>query len=184
MVRMDLEDLVKRTASGDRLNRDDAYQLINIEGLDPIMKAAAASRDGGHSNIVSVSRKVFVPLTKLCRDSCHYCIFAQPPRKGESAYLSLEQVLGIARAGVDAGCDEILFTLGDKPELRYRAARDELAELGFETTITYLTEIAGAVLTETGLLPHINAGVMEVGDIVHLRDVSASQGLMLESLAP
>src|SRR5205823_3126838 len=99
--------------------------------------------------LVTYSPKVFIPLTKLCRDVCHYCTFARPPRRGERAYMSVEQVLEVARAGERAGCREALFTLGDKPELRYRVARDELAALGFGSTLEYLAHCAGAVLEQT-----------------------------------
>jgi FO synthase len=120
-------------------------------------------------------------LTKLCRDVCHYCTFARPPRRGERAYLTIDEVLAVARAGAAAGCREALFTLGDKPELRYRAAREELAELGCETTLEYLARAAKTVLEETGLLPHLNPGVMTRDDMAGLRPMSASMGLMLES---
>ncbi|MGH3006290.1 MAG: 5-amino-6-(D-ribitylamino)uracil--L-tyrosine 4-hydroxyphenyl transferase CofH [Gaiellaceae bacterium] len=133
------------------------------------------------SGLVTYSPKVFIPLTKLCRDVCHYCTFARPPRRGERAYMSAEEVLGVARAGAAAGCHEALFTLGDKPELRYRAAREELAELGCETTIEYLARMCDLVLRETGLLPHVNPGVMSRDELAQLRTVSASQGLMLET---
>jgi FO synthase len=131
--------------------------------------------------LVTYSPKVFIPLTKLCRDVCHYCTFAQPPRRGERAYMSGAEVLSVARAGAEAGCHEALFTLGDKPELRYRAAREELAELGCETTLEYLARVCELVLAETGLLPHVNPGVMTRADLELLRPVSASMGLMLET---
>ena len=131
--------------------------------------------------LVTFSPKVFIPLTKLCRDVCHYCTFARPPRRGERAYMSADEVLEVARAGAAAGCHEALFTLGDKPELRYRAAREELAELGCETTIEYLARMCDLVLRETGLLPHVNPGVMSREELALLRTVSASQGLMLET---
>jgi FO synthase len=133
------------------------------------------------SRLVTYSPKVFVPLTKLCRDVCHYCTFARPPRRGERAYMSADEVLAVARAGAAAGCHEALFTLGDKPELRYRAAREELAELGCATTIEYLARMCDLVLEETGLLPHVNPGVMTREELALLRGVSASQGLMLET---
>ncbi len=126
---------------------------------------------------------MFIPLTQLCRDVCHYCTFAHPPRRGEPAYLDAEQVLAIARAGARAGCKEALFTLGDKPELRYGAAREALARLGHRTTLSYLAEMAALVLKETGLLPHLNPGVMSRAEIETLRAVSVSQGIMLESAA-
>ncbi len=133
------------------------------------------------TKLVTYSPKVFIPLTKLCRDVCHYCTFAQPPRRGERAYMSGDEVLSVARAGAEAGCHEALFTLGDKPELRYRAARDELAELGCETTLEYLARMCKLVLAETGLLPHVNPGVLTRADLELLRPFSASMGLMLET---
>src|SRR5690349_15585270 len=118
------EAVIDRAASGARLGDNEASALVGATDLPALMQAAAALRDSGHGRLVSYSRKVFIPLTQLCRDVCHYCTFAHPPRKGEAAYLDAEQVLAIARAGAQAGCKEALFTLGDKPELRYRAARD------------------------------------------------------------
>jgi FO synthase len=154
---------------------------IETASLDDLMTRAAAKRDAAHGRLVSYSRKVFIPLTYLCRDVCHYCTFAKRPRAGHPAYLSSDEVLAIARAGAAAGCTEALFTLGDKPELRYRAAREALAELGHETTIQYLREMCALVLKETGLLPHINPGIMTREEIASLREVSASMGIMLES---
>src|ERR1700733_9648988 len=149
--------------------------------LAELIAAAGQLRDEGHGRHISYSRKVFIPLTQLCRDVCHYCTFAQRPRAGQPAYLSPEEVLAIARAGEAAGCTEALFTLGDKPELRYRAAREALAELGYGTTISYLRAMCALVLKETSLLPHVNPGVMSREEIAALREVSASQGIMLES---
>lgn len=151
------------------------------EETEALMTRAAALRDSVHGRIQSYSPKVFLPLTHLCRDVCHYCTFSKPPKRGEAAYMTIEQVLEVARAGAAAGCTEALFTLGDKPELRFSAARDALSDLGHETTLSYVAEAAKAVLKETGLLPHINAGVMGADDIAMLRSVSVSQGLMLES---
>jgi len=141
----------------------------------------AEARSLRRGTVVTYSPKVFIPLTKLCRDVCHYCTFAQPPRRGERAYMSEEEVLEVARAGAAAGCREALFTLGDKPELRYRSAREELAELGFATTIEYLARCARLVLEETGLLPHLNPGVMSRSELAMLRKVSVSMGIMLET---
>src|SRR5690242_8596073 len=120
--------------------------------LPEMMARAASLRDAQFGRTISYSRKVFLPLTKLCRDVCHYCTFAERPRAGRAAYLSPEQVLAIARAGRDAGCTEALFTLGDKPELRYRAARDALAAMRQDSTISYLRAMCELVLNETGLL--------------------------------
>ncbi len=157
--------------------------MIDIESatLDDLMAHAAAKRDAAHGRLVSYSRKVFIPLTHLCRDVCHYCTFAKRPRAGHAAFMSADDVLAVARAGAAAGCTEALFTLGDKPELRYRAAREALAALGHDTTISYLREMCALVLKETGLLPHINPGIMTREEIASLREVSASMGIMLES---
>jgi len=167
---------------GGELTREGALALVDCE-LDPLLRAAARRRDAAHGSIVSYSRKVFIPLTKLCRDVCHYCTFARPPRKNERAYLSLDEALAIARAGQAAGCKEALFTLGDQPELRYRTAADELARLGHATTLSYLAEAARAVHEQTGLLPHLNPGHLTPPDVAALRAVSVSQGLMLESIS-
>ena len=149
--------------------------------LEDLLAAARERRRGG--GLVTYSPKVFIPLTTLCRDVCGYCTFARPPRRGERAYLSEDEVLAIARAGAAAGCTEALFTLGDKPELRYKVAREELAELGCATTIEYLARVAKLVLEETGLLPHLNPGVMTRAELELLRPVSASMGIMLETTA-
>jgi FO synthase len=151
--------------------------------LPELLAAAQKLGRDGHRNVVSYSRKVFIPLTRLCRDVCGYCTFATTPRKVGTAYLSPDEVLAIARAGRAAGCHEALFTLGDKPELRYAAARTALARLGYASTVEYLSAMCELVLAETGLLPHVNAGVMTEDEIAALRRVSVSQGIMLESVA-
>jgi FO synthase len=148
--------------------------------LDELLAEARRLRAGP---VVTYSPKVFVPLTKLCRDVCGYCTFARPPRRGERAYLSEDEVLEIARAGVAAGCREALFTLGDRPERRYRVAREELRALGCDTTLEYLERCARLVLEETGLLPHLNPGVMTGPELERLRPVSSSMGIMLETTA-
>ncbi len=183
---MTIDEVLDEARAGRRLSADAALALAdNADAADPrpLMKIAAELRDAGHGGLVTYSPKVFIPLTQLCRDVCHYCTFAHPPRPGEPAYLDAEAVLAIARAGAEAGCHEALFTLGDKPELRYAAAREALARLGHETTLSYLAEMAGLVLRETGLLPHLNPGLMTRADLDLLRRVSASQGIMLESAA-
>jgi FO synthase len=158
----------------------DAGELLETP-LEDLCSEARRLRALGHGTLVTYSPKVFIPLTKLCRDVCGYCTFARPPRRGERAFMSEEEVLEVARAGAAAGCHEALFTLGDKPERRYRVAREELARLGCETTIEYLARMARLVLEETGLLPHLNPGVMSAEDLAALRPVSASMGLMLET---
>ena len=147
--------------------------------LDDLMADARRLRRG---TVVTYSPKVFVPLTTLCRDVCGYCTFARPPRRGERAYMTEEEVLAIARAGVEAGCTEALFTLGDRPEARYRVAREELAALGCGST-SGTSHAARTRLAETGLLPHLNPGVMSRDELEMLRPVAASMGIMLETTA-
>lgn len=166
-----------------RLTRDEAVELIHGGDFEQLFNAAAERRDAAHGQQVSYSRKVFIPLTQLCRDVCHYCTFAHAPRSDEKPYLSIEQMVAIAQAGKNAGCKEALFTLGDKPELRYRVAREELDRLGHPSTLSYVAEAAATVFRETGLLPHINPGLMTGEDIDALRKVSVSQGIMLESVS-
>ena len=177
----DLTKLLEEARAGRSPSDDEAMALARCEGLAALMESAASLRDTGHGSLISYSRKVFIPLTKLCRDSCRYCTFAQPPRRGTRAFLTSDEVLAIARAGAQAGCHEALFTLGDKPEQRYRLAAEELAQLGHDTTLSYLAEMAALVFRETGLLPHLNPGVMNAEAIAQLRSVSISQGLMLET---
>ncbi len=178
-----VHDIIETARNGYEPTDAEARLLAGVTELTPLQAAAAMLRDQGHRNLVSYSRKVFIPLTQLCRDVCHYCTFAHPPRRGERAYLTREEVLAIARAGAAAGCKEALFTLGDKPERRYKVAARELEELGHATTISYLCEVTDLVLRETGLLPHVNPGVMTAEEIAALRRVSVSQGIMLESVA-
>ena len=178
------EGLLARALAGSSPSADEAHVLAEETDLAAIVEVAGTLRDQAHNHVISYSRNIFLPLTKLCRDVCHYCTFAQPPRRGERAFMTIDEVLEVARAGAEAGCTEALFTLGDKPELRYKVAREELAALGHETTISYLAEVAGRVAEETGLLPHANPGVMTAQDIALLRKVSVSQGIMLESVSP
>jgi FO synthase len=151
--------------------------------LDDLMAEARRVRAQGTGTLVTYSPKVFVPLTTLCRDVCGYCTFARPPRRGERAYLTEDEVLAIAAAGAEAGCTEALFTLGDRPEARYGVARKELAALGCETTLEYVARCATRVLDQTGLLPHLNPGVLTREELISLRPVAASMGIMLETTA-
>ncbi len=174
-------EIIARAIRGSRPDAAESLLLAGCDDLQLLTGAAATVRDQGHPILITYSPKVFIPLTRLCRDVCHYCTFATTPRHLSHAYMRAEEVIAIARAGAAAGCHEALFTLGDKPELRYSAARRELQELGHTSTLTYLAEMAQLVFDETGLLPHLNAGVMEPDELKALRRVSVSQGLMLES---
>src|SRR5436190_22598859 len=148
-----------------------------------LMREAAAVRDAAFGDRITFSKKVFIPLTHLCRDTCGYCTFVHPPRRGEAAYLTPDQVLEIARAGQAAGCAEALFTLGDKPELKWKPAAEALAAMGYATTLDYLAAMGALVFKETGLLPHLNPGLMDAADLAKLRKSSVSMGIMLETAA-
>ncbi len=168
---------------------DPAGAALDIEYLTQatsrqLAESARSIRLSQWGSRVTYSPKVFIPLTQLCRDRCGYCTFAKPPARTRSPYLSPDEVLAIARAGASSGCHEALFTLGEAPEERYPAARDWLARSGYETTIDYLVDMCALVRDETGLLPHANAGALSSGDLAALRAVTASQGMMLETLNP
>lgn len=149
--------------------------------LADLLAAAAARR---RTKRITYSPKVFIPLTRLCNDSCTYCTFVQPPARLAAPYMTPEEVLAVARQGAKAGCHEALFTLGERPELRYEVARDWLRERGFDSTVAYLAAMCRLVLEETGLLPHANGGALTAQELATLREVSASQGMMLESVHP
>ena len=183
-MKADLQTMLTDLSTESVLTREEAFALCDMTDSSALLQAAARRRDDVHGATISFSRKVFIPLTQLCRDVCHYCTFAHAPRDDRPAFLSREAVLEIARAGHAAGCNEALFTLGDKPELRYRAAREALDRLGHATTLSYLAEAARLVFEETGLLPHVNPGLLDADDMVALRKVSISQGTMLESTSP
>ena len=147
-----------------------------------VAERARAIRDEHHGSRVTYSPKVFIPLTKLCRDRCGYCTFAQPPARLEAPYMTSDEVLDIARAGARHGCHEALFTLGERPELRYPVARDWLDRHGYASTVDYVAAMARLVLDTTGLLPHANTGAMSADELATLRRVAPSQGMMIESL--
>ena len=180
-----LRALTERACGGERLTDDEARELGRLARNDPDLVLAAASqlRDSHVGALITFSKKVFIPLTQLCRDSCGYCTFAHPPVPGTRAFLTMDEVLDIARAGAEAGCREALFTLGDKPERKWAVARDELAGMGYATTIDYLVDACRTVFEETGLLPHANPGALTLEETRSLREVTVSQGTMLETLS-
>ena len=164
-----------------RPDRDEAIALAQVDDTARLARVAADLRNQGFGTTVTYSPKVFIPLTQLCRDVCHYCTFAQTPRHIPQAYMPVDEVVAQVGQAATLGCKEALFTLGERPELRYRAAREALDALGYESTLAYLTHVADRVLQETGVLPHINAGCMDDAEMLALRKVSASMGIMLES---
>jgi FO synthase len=181
----ELQDLAGSVARGRRLDDSQARRLAALAVTDPqsVIRAAGALRDETTGPRITYSRKVFIPLTKLCRDACGYCTFAHPPIEGQRAFLTLDEVLAIAKDGEAAGCREALFTLGEKPERKWRQARDELNAMGFTSTIEYLAAACRAVLEHTSLLPHTNPGTLTLDEAITLREVSVSQGMMLETLS-
>ena len=178
-----LRRALARAGAGKALSAGEIESLLAARGPDlrRLMSLASHVRELGHGSTVTYSRKVFVPLTMLCRDHCHYCTFAKPPAKLERPFLSPEEVVAIAEAGRRLGCKEALFTLGDRPEERYPVARDWLAERGFRSTLEYVRAAAIRVIEETGLLPHLNPGVMSYEEMARLKHVAPSMGMMLET---
>ena len=167
----------------DEISLSELENLSNICLSESLIKASFDKKRQYFNDEITYSPKVFIPLTFLCRDVCHYCTFAKTPKKVESPYLSIDQVVSIAKEGQKNGCHEALFTLGDKPELRYKAARDWLESNGFKTTNEYLGACAEAVLNETSLIPHLNSGCLTPEEITKLKPLSGSMGLMIESLS-
>jgi FO synthase len=185
-----LRQAVARARAGEQLGHDDATAALAAKGDDlrALLHAASKVRDegletAGRPGIITYSRKVFIPLTKLCRDRCAYCTFVTVPGKLDSMYLRPDEVLQIAREGQKMGCKEALFTLGDQPEARWKQAREWLDENGYASTLDYVREMAIRVLEETGLLPHLNPGVLTAADFERLRPVAPSMGMMLETTA-
>ncbi|KOV80363.1 FO synthase [Nocardia sp. NRRL S-836] len=181
---------LRRAADGAVLDATEAAVLLHARGedLDALLAAAGRVRDAhllaeGRPGVVTYSRSVFIPLTRLCRDRCHYCTFATVPHKLPAAFLERDEVLEIARAGAAQGCKEALFTLGDRPEERWPAAKEWLEARGYESTLDYVRASAIAVLEETGLLPHLNPGVLSWEELQRLRPVASSMGMMLETTA-
>ena len=185
-----LRRALARARAGKALDVAEATELLAARGdaLEELLDVAGRVRDAGlvdagRPGVVTYSRKVFVPLTRLCRDRCHYCTFATVPGRLPAPFLTVDEVLEIARAGAALGCKEALFTLGDRPEERWRQAREWLDEAGYDSTLAYVRACAVAVLEETGLLPHLNPGVMSWAELQRLKPVAPSMGMMLETTA-
>jgi FO synthase len=183
-----MRSALARVGDGEPLDRAQAEFLLQARGADltELLSYAKRTRDAGleaagRPGVITYSKKVFIPLTRLCRDRCGYCTFATVPGRLESLYLSPDQVLEIAREGAKLGCKEALFTLGDRPEARWKPAREWLDAHGYDSTLAYVRAMAIRVLEETGLLPHLNPGVMTAEDFQWLKPVAPSMGMMLET---
>src|SRR6478752_3421697 len=185
---------LRRARDGVALDVVEAAVLLHARGdaLVDLMASAARVRDAGladagREGVVTYSRKVFIPLTRLCRDRCHYCTFVETPgglrKQNHDMYLSPDEVLAIAREGAALGCKEALFTLGDRPEDRWPQAREWLDAAGYDDTLAYVRAMSVRVLEETGLLPHLNPGVMSWEELQRLKPVAPSMGMMLETSA-
>ena len=175
-----------RVASGAALSDVEAFAFVDADGQSTADLCAAASelRDRGRGRVVTFSPKVFLPLTRLCRDFCGYCTFRQSPEQSDSLYLTVDEVLSVARAGQRLGCTEALFTLGERPEQRYPEAGEWLADRGYRTTLEYLSQMCRTVFEETDLLPHGNPGTMSRRELEALQPTNPSIGIMLESSSP
>ena len=179
-----VETALERGIEGCGLSREDALSLMEEGPLEALLETAAAVRDRFKGRSVSYSRKVFIPLTHLCRDYCGYCTFRADPQAGVQPYMLPDEVLAVAEAGRHAGCKEALFSLGDQPERVFPEAKEFLKKLGFDRTLEYLAAMSELVLEKTGLLPHSNPGLMGADDLRRLRETNVSVGLMLESASP
>ena len=180
--------VLRRASDAVTINLDEITLLLSArdEALTQLCEVAARVRDAGlrevnRAGVITYSPKVFIPLTRLCRDRCHYCTFATTPNNLPSAFLEMSEVIAIAKEGAKAGCSEALFTLGDRPEERWEIAASWLSDRGYSSTLDYVRACAIAVLEETGLLPHLNPGVMSFEELSRLRPVAASMGMMLET---
>ncbi|MCA6063383.1 7,8-didemethyl-8-hydroxy-5-deazariboflavin synthase CofG [Thalassolituus marinus] len=167
------------------LSRQEALALANVTGPDlhALCESAAQVRDICYGQQLTYSRKVFIPLTNMCRDSCGYCTFVKTPESGQAWYLTPDEVMDIVQRGEQLGCKEALFSLGEKPELKYSYARDRLQTLGYSSTVDYLHDVAAQVIDQSYLLPHINAGTLDKDDVRRLKPVAASMGMMLENIS-
>ena len=179
----DNQEYLARAVEGGPLSRAEATRLIHASAseLPSLLLAASAVRDRGKGTTVTYSRKVFIPLTNLCRDKCGYCTFAKPPSHPDARTMTPDEVLAVARAGRAQGCKEALFSLGEKPEEQHPLARTHLKALGYPSTTAYLAAMCELVYRETGLLPHANCGVLSRDELLQLREANGSMGLMLES---
>jgi FO synthase len=177
---------LERARSGERVDRNDALALIRLEGdeLHELLSIAAGMRDRGRGRRITYSRKIFLPLTNLCRDYCGYCTFRKDPGDEGAKTMTPDEIMEVVRAGEDLGCNEALFSLGDKPELIFGEMRSTLGKFGESTTIGYLRSMCQRVLAESSLLPHVNPGIMTREDLTALKPVSASMGIMLENVSP
>ncbi len=184
-LRPHVRTAVEAALDGERLGRAQARALADVHGAEhpALWAAAAAIRDRGHGPWVTYSPKVFIPLTNLCRDVCSYCTFAQDEDSPRAHTMSPDEVLAVCEEGARLGCKEALFCLGDRPEVRWPKYRERLRRFGHESTHAYLVAMCRRALDETGLLPHPNAGVLSERELAELREVSPSQGIMLESVA-
>src|SRR5213595_1109748 len=166
------------------VSREDALALAEVARLDELLEAASAVRQQGKGNTVSFSKKVFIPLTTLCRDYCGYCTFRKDPGQPGAHFMTPEEVLALAERGRHAGCKEALFSLGDQPEKIFPEAREFLRAQGYSRTLDYLAAMSELVLEKTGLLPHANPGLIDRAALARLKDSNASVGLMLENVSP
>ena len=181
-----VQRLLEDALDGRPVSRDDAYRLIRAQGpeIPALLACAARLTERAKGRRIAYSRKVFIPLTNLCRDRCGYCTFVKGPKHPDAKTMTPDEVLAVAKAGRRAGCKEALFSLGEKPEDVHKLARTHLRELGYPSMTDYLIDMCSMVYRETGLFPHTNSGVLEPEEVARLREVTVSMGLMLENASP
>ncbi|MCP8321887.1 MAG: 7,8-didemethyl-8-hydroxy-5-deazariboflavin synthase CofG, partial [archaeon] len=179
----EIREALYKSLEGREIKREDAYRLIRINDLQALMSVASMIRDNCKGKRITYSRKIFIPLTNICRNRCGYCGFRKEPDDNDAEIMKPSKVLSFAKAGSKAHCTEALFTLGEKPEQRYQEVSEELKRLGYNSTLEYLRDMCEIVIKKTGLLPHSNPGVMEKSELADLKEVNASMGLMLENVS-
>ncbi|MCP8315476.1 MAG: 7,8-didemethyl-8-hydroxy-5-deazariboflavin synthase CofG [archaeon] len=179
----EIREALYKSLDGREIKREDAYRLIRSNNLQALMSVASMIRDDSKGKCITYSRKIFIPLTNICRNRCGYCSFRKEPDDNDAEIMKPSKVLSFAKAGNKAHCTEALFTLGEKPEQKYPEVNEELKRLGYNSTLEYLRDMCEMVINKTGLLPHSNPGVMTKSELAYLKEVNASMGLMLENVS-
>jgi FO synthase len=179
----EVREALYKSLEGKENKKEDAYRLIKSNNLQALMSVARIIRDNSKGKRMTYSRKIFIPLTNICRNRCGYCGFRKEPNDKDAEIMEPGKVISFAKAGSKARCTEALFTLGEKPEERYPEVKEELKKLGYDGTLEYLRDVCEMVIKKTGLLPHSNPGVMTKSELVDLKEVNSSMGLMLENVS-
>ncbi|MEM3584663.1 MAG: 7,8-didemethyl-8-hydroxy-5-deazariboflavin synthase CofG, partial [Nitrososphaerales archaeon] len=179
----EVREALYKSLEGKEIKKEEAYHIIKTNNLKTLFSVASIIRDNSKGKRITYSRKIFIPLTNICRNKCGYCGFRKEPKDKDAEIMKPNEVLSFAKSGSKANCTEALFTLGEKPELKYSEVKQELKRLGYSSTLEYLRDMCELVIKNTGLLPHSNPGIMTKKELADLKDVNASMGLMLENVS-